>query len=175
MGCDGSNLMAISRTVQVTGLEEVLKNLAQYGDRLKDAAATALYEEARAIEEESVTKFAPRDTSMLVESMAFVQEQAEIKGDRISVEFGYRGPYAARLHENPRAGRTGGWPPEPHEPPLFRWVSKGGNRWLAPIGAQRKHWASVGGWKFLETPLLEATGGMAGRIADRIRSILGAK
>jgi len=150
MGCDGSNLMAISRTVQVTGLEEVLKNLAQYGDRLKDAAATALYEEARAIEEES-------------------------KGDRISVEFGYRGPYAARLHENPRAGRTGGWPPEPHEPPLFRWVSKGGNRWLAPIGAQRKHWASVGGWKFLETPLLEATGGMAGRIADRIRSILGAK
>lgn len=167
--------MAINRNVTITGLDEVLRNLRAYGEATQKAAATAIFEEARAIEEVSVTQFAPVDLGGLTRDMAFVDESATISGDKASIEFGYRGPYAASVHENPRTGRTGGWPPDPHDPPLFRWVTKGGNTWLAPIGGQRRHWATTGGWKFLEKPLLQAEPGMLGRLANRIRNIVGGR
>jgi hypothetical protein len=162
--------MAISYNVKVTGLEEVLKNLAAYGERARQAADAAVYEEAQAIEQTSVTRYVPVDTGQLRSDMAFV-DTVKREGEIVSCTFGYRGPYAASVHENPRAGRTGGWPPNPHDPPLFRWIDGR----IVPIGGQRKTWASVGQFKFLETPLLEAENGMLSRLADRMRTILGGK
>lgn len=145
--------MAISRTVNVTGLDEVLKNLAAYGENARKAADAAVYEEAQAIEQASVTQYVPVDTGQLRSDMAFV-DTVKHEGEIVSCTFGYRGPYAASVHENPRAGRTGG---------------------VSPSGRKYKHWATVGQWKFLETPLLEAENGMLNRLADRMRTILGGK
>jgi hypothetical protein len=146
--------MAISRGITITGMDEVLRNLAAYGENTRQAAATALFEEARAVEAESLARYVPVDTGQLRRDHAFVDESAKIEGDRVSIEFGYRGPYAASVHENPRAGKTGG---------------------VSPSGRKYRHWATVGQWKFLETPLLEAEKGMLSRLAGRIRDVLGGK
>ena len=146
--------MAISSRVTVTGLDEVLRKLSAFGDMTLQASASALYEEARAVEAESLAKYVPVDTGTLRRDHAFVDETATIQGDKASIEFGYHGPYAASVHENPRAGKTGG---------------------VSPGGRKYRHWATVGQWKFLEVPLLEAQRGMLGRLADRIRDVLGGK
>lgn len=43
-------------------------------------------------------------------------------------------PYAVKVHENPRSGKTGG---------------------MSPSGKQYKRWAKVGAYKFLERPMAE--------------------
>ena len=141
-------------TVTITGMDEVLKNLAAFGQNTRDAAAQALYEEARSIENVSLAQYAPVDQGGLRSEHAFVDESAKIEGGKVSITFGYTGPYAASVHENPRAGKTGG---------------------VSPSGQKYQHWATVGQWKFLETPVLNATSGMLGRIADRIRNVLGGR
>lgn len=146
--------MAISSTITLTGMSEVLKNLAAYGQNANDAAAQALFEEANAIKNTSVAQYVPVDTGELRQEHAFVDESAKIEGDNVSITFGYSGPYAASVHENPRAGKTGG---------------------VSPSGQKYQHWASVGQWKFLEVPLLNAESGMLGRLAGRIRNALGGR
>ena len=47
--------MAISSRVTVTGLDEVLRKLSAFGDMTLQASASALYEEARAVEAVSGT------------------------------------------------------------------------------------------------------------------------
>ena len=141
-------------TITITGMDEVLKNLAAFGQNTRDAAAQAVYEEARAIENVSLAQYAPVDQGGLRSEHAFVDEEAKIEGGKVSITFGYTGPYAASVHENPRTGKTGG---------------------VGPSGQKYRHWATVGQWKFLETPVLNATSGMLGRIADRIRNVLGGK
>lgn len=141
-------------TITLTGMDEVLRNLSNYAASIKPAAAIALHEEARAIEERSVTQYAPIDQGGLRRDHAFVDESAKVEGDTVSITFGYKGPYAASVHENPRTGKTGG---------------------LSPSGRRYKHWASVGQWKFLEVPLLQAERGMLNRIASRMRDVIGGR
>jgi hypothetical protein len=141
-------------TVTITGIDEVMRNLRAYADQARAAAGVALHEEARAIEEVSVTQYVPVDLGGLRRDHAFVDEAAKVEGSKVSVTFGYRGPYAAAVHENPRAGKTGG---------------------VSPSGRRYKHWATTGGWKFLELPLLQAENGMLGRLASRIRDIVGGR
>jgi len=139
-------------TVTITGLDGVLKSLAAYADQIKPAVAQALVAEATQIKQESQKNFVPVDTSLL-QSKAFVAE-AKTEGDSVSVELGYYGPYAAAVHENPRAGKTGG---------------------VSPTGRRYRHWATTGEWKFLERPLMAAEKGMLGRLADGIRNSIGGK
>lgn len=54
-----------------------------------------------------------------------------------TLTMGFGGPavkYAVKVHENPRAGKTGG---------------------LSPSGKRYKKWAKTGGYKFLEAPMAE--------------------
>jgi hypothetical protein len=146
--------MATTQTVTITGLEEVLRKLAALGGNVRLAAAQALYEEARAIQAESQARYVPVDTGELRRDHAFIDESAKIEGDTVSVTLGYSGPYAASVHENPRAGKTGG---------------------VSPSGQKYRHWASTGQFKFLEIPVLNATQGMLGRLAGRIRSGMGGR
>jgi len=141
-------------TVTITGIDEVMRNLRAYADQVRGAVAVALHEEARAIEGVSVTQYAPVDQGGLRRDHAFVDEAAKVEGSKVSISFGYRGPYAAAVHENPRAGKTGG---------------------VSPSGRRYKHWAQVGQWKFLEVPLLQAESGMLRRIRDRIYDIVGTR
>jgi len=140
--------------VTVTGLDEVLRSLSSYARQLPDACAQALFEEANAIKNESQARFVPVDTGELRQEHAFVDESAKIENGIVSITFGYTGPYAASVHENPRAGKTGG---------------------ISPSGKRYKHWAEVGQWKFLEIPVLEASHGALARMAGRIRSALGGR
>ena len=67
-----------------------------------------------------------------------------------TITMGYGGPaapYAIAVHENPRAGKTGG---------------------LSPSGKPYEHWARTGGWKYLETPLKAATGQIAAKLKDDV-------
>lgn len=149
--------MAVTTGLTITGMDEVLKNLRAYGQNTKEAAAQALYEEASAIKAVSQARYVPVRNiggGELRGDHAFIDEAAKVDGDSVSITFGYSGPYAASVHENPRAGKTGG---------------------VSPRGKKYKRWAEVGEWKYLEKPLLEAESGMLQRLAGRIRSALGGK
>jgi hypothetical protein len=146
--------MAIQSGITISGMDEVLKNLRAYGQNTREAAGQALYEEASTIKAASQARYVPVDWGELRRDHAFIDESAKIEGDRVSITFGYSGPYAASVHENPRAGKTGG---------------------VSPSGRKYAHWASVGEWKYLEKPLLEAESGMLQRLAGRIRNALGGK
>ncbi|MEY4955952.1 MAG: hypothetical protein RL409_209, partial [Gemmatimonadota bacterium] len=128
------------------------KSLAAYPDLIKPAVALALATEARALIADSQKNYVPVDQSTL-QGKAFVDE-AKVEGGRVSLDLGYKGPYAAAIHENPRAGKTGG---------------------VSPSGRKYQHYATTGGWKFLELPLMAAEKGMLGRLADGIRNSIGGK
>lgn len=57
----------------------------------------------------------------------------------------YKSPYAPAIHENPRAGRTGG---------------------ISPSGQKYKHWATTGSWKFLERAVDEKRSEALAAIAE---------
>lgn len=79
----------------------------------------------------------------------------DLSGGSVSVTLGYGGlakDYALTIHENERAGKTGG---------------------VSPTGTAYKRWAKVGEWKYLETPMKKAVGGMARRVLARVRQLLG--
>lgn len=138
-------------TVEVTGVSEVLKNLKLMGDSATKAAKAAIYQEAEEIMTKS-KRLVPVDTGAL-KSTGIVELPKE-EGNVVSVTLGYGGPaapYALAVHENPRAGRTGG---------------------VSPQGKPYKHYAQTGQWKYLEQPAAEAQAGMDARIAARIRGAI---
>lgn len=122
--------------------------LAALQQRSVAALAAGMYQEALAIMRDSQTNYCPVDTGNLKNSGHV--EFPKIDGTNVSVRMGYGGaaaPYAAIVHENPRAGKTGG---------------------VSPSGRKYKHWARVGQWKYLERPFLDAVGnGIDERIGRR--------
>lgn len=118
------------------------------------AAAESLYQTGQMIMSESQEEYVPRDTSTLA-STGFV-EQPEKDTNKVTVTLGYGGPaapYALAVHENPRAGRTGG---------------------RSPSGARYKTWAKTGQWKYLETPVKNAMG-ESGLIVSKLKADIDAK
>jgi hypothetical protein len=137
---------------EVTGLDQVLQNLQAYGDKTVKAVPAALYQEAEGIIADSKANFVPVDLGTLRAS-GFV-EPPDTTGSKASVTLGFGGPsapYALVVHENPRAGKTGG---------------------VSPSGKPYKHWAATGGWKYLETPFLNWTKDGLSKIAERIRGMV---
>lgn len=98
-------------------------------------------------------------------------EPPEYNGDGISVTMGFGGAasaYALAVHENPRSGKTGGWGPKGPQDIQFRNLkTKAGRSYIAPIGAQRKRYATKGQWKYLEQPFLKRVNGLELRIRSR--------
>jgi hypothetical protein len=74
----------------------------------------------------------PRMDGQLVNSALM---QVDANGSKVEVTLGYNTPYAAKVHENPRSGQTGG---------------------VSPSGQRYRKWARVGGYKYLEKPMTEA-------------------
>jgi hypothetical protein len=126
--------------------------LMDYGAKAITSMAQALEEEAEDIMGDSKEKFVPVDQGILSGS-GHVQP-AEILGNSVVVKMGYGGPaapYAAAVHENPRAGKTGG---------------------VSPQGKKYKTWAKVGGWKYLERPINEHRQGFSQRVGERFWQLL---
>ena len=143
--------MATTGSVTVNGVEAMLRNLGKYGEGARKLAAAALYQEGLVIMADSKDNFVPVDQGVL-KSTGHVDAPVT-KGSTTSVTLGYGGPaapYALAIHENPRAGKTGG---------------------VSPSGKPYKHWATVGGWKYLETPFMNAAKDLAARLAARLSRI----
>lgn len=122
------------------------KLLQELGSVAVPVAAASLYAAAEAIMAKSKEEYVPVDTGAL-RSSGYVKAP-EITHNNASVEMGFGGTsasYALAVHENPRAGKTGG---------------------LSPKGQPYESWASTGGWKYLETPLKNAI--TSGSISRRI-------
>jgi len=62
-----------------------------------------------------------------------------------SAQTGYSAVYALRVHENPRAGKTGGVSPSGKR--YTSGKTESGNK------STRRRWAQTGKWKFLEDPV----------------------
>jgi hypothetical protein len=85
-------------------------------------------------------------------------EPAQISGEEISQTAGYGGAakkYARKVHENPRAGKTGG-------------VSPKGRKYYPRPGLPVPY-STVGQWKFLEQPFLARRARMLAAIAAAVQ------
>lgn len=134
----------------IHGQAEAERFLDRVIDENPDLVAGALYRRGNDVMADSVENYVPVRDGILRDS-AFVDEP-QVNGNDVSVALGYGGAaqaYAEPVHENPRAGKTGG---------------------VSPSGRPYKTWAQVGEWKYLETPLLNAVDGMVQDIADELRA-----
>ena len=117
------------------------------GDEMVPAIEAVLTEEA----EEIITaadELVPADIGNLKGSK-FVEPPNVLGGD-VTVELGYGNTatlYAKSVHENPRAGQTGG---------------------RTPSGGKRKTYAKVGQWKYLETPFVASAAGWLDRVGNAL-------
>ena len=146
-------------TVEVTGLKEAIATLEQMGPKatmsigplLKQCADTRVVAEAK--------RLVPVATGALKGS---IQAREPVYGDQVvSVTVGAGGvaaPYALAVHENPRAGKTGGVSPQGK--PYAR-TKKG-----------KPTWATTGQWKYLEIPALAAAKDSAQWLARAVRGIM---
>lgn len=126
------------------GGEQLIAAMRSLGDQAPKVMAGALYREAEDILTDAKEHYVPVDQGHL-RSVGFV-EPPEV-GPVTSVDLGFGGPYALAVHENPRAGHTGG---------------------LSPSGRPYKHWATVGEWKFLETPWKAAAPHMVEHLGESL-------
>jgi hypothetical protein len=151
-------------SVTLTGTEAVAAQIREQVQQVPKYVATAMYQEALEIAR-NAQKLAPRASGNLANS-AHV-ELPKIEGEQIEVKLGFGGTsgagnlkegvtnkddvgYALYVHENPRAGKTGGMSPSGVKYPFDKW-------------------SRVGQWKYLEHPFLAAAKGMAERIAEKVK------
>ena len=126
------------------GDEALIERLELAGANAPKDLAAAMYREANYILRKSV-ETVPVDFGVLRGSATVTRPK--VAGSEVSLMFGYGGAasaYALAVHENPRAGRTGG---------------------VSPSGVQYKHWAKTGTWKYLERPCQEQFPRSAERMA----------
>jgi hypothetical protein len=135
-------------TFRLDGLTAADAVLLTVADKAPFLIVEALTLEGEAIMALSKEQFVPVDEGNLRASGTVSVEA----GDVVLSYGGPSAPYALTVHENPRAGKTGG---------------------LTPSGWQRKTWAQVGQWKYLETPFLTAQKGMLERLGATIKAGLG--
>ena len=122
---------------EITGVEELRRILSVAGPQAPRALAGPLYRFARQyILLPAKQRFVPVVTSAIKNSLQI--EGPTINGTVVTVTVGAGGqaaPYALQVHENPRAGKTGG---------------------VSPSGKKYRYWSRVGEWKYLEKPAKEA-------------------
>ena len=138
--------MAIGDVINVTlhGDREVKAALYRLGLRALPVGAQSLFDSAEVIMNVSKTQYVPVDTGTL-QGSGYVK-LPEIRRSTATVTLGYGGAaqgYALAVHENPRAGKTGG---------------------VSPGGKKYKRWSQVGEWKYLETPLKANVGNVVDKL-----------
>lgn len=116
----------------IRGKQTVIGKLNREIAKIEGASKKGLLKGGLLLQSESM-KEVPVMTGNLKNSCYITMVEA-IKGAVVYV--GYHAIYAAKTHENPRAGKTEG---------------------KSPKGRNYPNWASVGKWKFLESPLKRLT------------------
>ena len=126
---------------QMKGIDEVLKNLNKEIKGIEGRTRAGVKKAGMLVEKASM-KRCPVVTGNLKNSH-YSEAFNTLKGP--GCEIGFTAVYSPFVHENPRAGKTGG-------------VSPKGIAYKAPINPSEKRstqavFSVVGGWKFLEIPL----------------------
>lgn len=139
------------------GLDKVLKNLNAQIKKIKGSSAAGLKVAGMFIEKESM-KECPVMSSDLKNSH-YSELFNTLNGP--VVEIGYTALYAPFVHENPRAGKTGGVSPKGaiYRPPM----NPSGKR------STQAAFSSVGKWKFLEDPIKNNTRTILSKIRKRAK------
>jgi hypothetical protein len=141
----------MSPYLQMESTEQLRKRLAQMGAMGPIVVAQALHGAAEDVMGEAKARYVPVRFGHLRDS-GHVQPPALLPGHGVRVVLGFGGPsapYAAYVHENPRAGKTQG---------------------VSPKGRRYKNYARVGQWKFLERPLKRARAAIMRRVAQDVRA-----
>jgi hypothetical protein len=130
--------------MKIEGLSEAVETLKTLGQRGQEAVGQLLKNFADTlIVAPAKEKYVPVATGNLRSTIRSVGPV--IDGPKVTmlvVAGGPAAPYALKVHENPRAGKTGGVSPQGKKYPR----TKGG----------KPTWATRGQWKYLETPAIEA-------------------
>jgi len=126
-------------TSALRGADVVLANLNKEIKKIEVRSLKSVTMAGLFVKQES-QKNAPWRTGNLVNS-AYIRPY-RFFGKSVC-EIGYTASYAPFVHENPRAGKTGGVSPSGHK--------YGGGR------SSEIRWSRVGGWKFLEKALKRNT------------------
>ena len=141
--------MARSLYLQVQGTEKLLAQLAKLRSVAPVAIAAALYEEGEGVIDLAVDKYVPKDQGQLAGSHFVNFPVVSPAGIRVVLGFGgAAAPYAEAVHENPRAGKTGG---------------------VSPSGRRYRTWAKVGEWQYLEKAMVERARHLPRRLGVRIQ------
>lgn len=162
--------MAGIEIIRIEGLDEALARLRALPAAALRIAGEDLHRIAEDVMTDSKENYVPVVTGTLHAS-GFVK-QPEVGADGVSVTLGFGGaaaPYALAVHENPRAGKTGGISPsgKPYDPVAKRMRGYRRGPIMALLGG--KNWSGVGQWKYLETPLRAAVG----RIRETLQTVAG--
>lgn len=134
------------------GSDVLRKQLAQLQAAAPIALATAAYEECEALITDIKENHVPVMDGQLRGS-GFVHLPRPLPGGGVLIRLGFGGaaaPYAWRVHENPRSGKTGG---------------------VSPTGQRYRKWAKVGHWKYFERPFFAFTKGLSARLGKRINAL----
>lgn len=119
----------------IRGADRVITNLKTLGVEFPGALGRALYKFAeKDIAGPAKTTYVPvkDDGGTLRSSIRVEPPVVNSQNAYVMVAAGgAAAPYAKSVHENPRAGKTGGF---------------------SPSGRRYKYWSRVGEWKFIETP-----------------------
>lgn len=128
MAADGTTTVRF----EFVGVKELRRAITDAGKKGPRLLARALRADANLMMNASVGQV-PVDFGVLRAS--HVVERPVVRGSMIEVRFGYGGAaskYALAVHENPRAGHTGG---------------------VSQSGQPYRRFARTGSWKFLENPV----------------------
>lgn len=134
---------------QLEGFDQLQAKLKRLGDpgRVMAALAPAV-NRVGAKRLARAKQLAPRMDSILVNSAYMIPN---VTGTSMSLELGFSAPYAEAVHENPRAGRTGG---------------------VSPKGRRYRKWAHVGQWRYLATAMEEGRSTDMNDIAEGVEAWL---
>lgn len=137
------------------GFDETVRNLNKEIAKINNVSINNLIKAGYYLEAKSVEQV-PVDLSNLQNSISVTSNMSVINPQ---VVVGYSAKYAAAVHENPRAGKTEGYPPFKAKSTNIKMKpnNKGYKADSVNIGrgSRRKHWATKGKWKFLEDPFKE--------------------
>ena len=141
--------MADELVLELKGLDDLRDILKRAGTEGQRLFASALWKEANRMLRDSVENYVPVRDGILRGSAVISPDRSgsNASSRRIEVRFGYGGAasaYALAVHENPRAGRTGG---------------------VSPSGHPYRKWAQIGQYKYLERPVLNGWATAAPRMA----------
>ena len=135
---------------KVEGLNQLLRKLVRLGGgEMQTLLGQELRVEGELIMTDAKENYVPVDYGTLRATGLVTGPEMLLNLVTVALSFGGpAAPYALAVHENPRAGKTGG---------------------VSPAGKSYKHFAQHGQWKFLEAPVVAAEPGLEGRIGGRLK------